>query len=199
MSLEKIKSLLGPSNVTIFAQPPSPAPGIVPLLLSQVTVPGPGKVTFNLSDKESLDRRWAMTRNPLERVLAQNRIQQPKTLTITGMLSADPVFSPLALLGIARLDRTELAKLINIVEASTCFVVTPERAYPDMGCVSMREDYTEDTGRGVMLTMQFEQFQLAIPGTVTPDFDVAVEEIGALEAGTLGNTAPSAVPDLGGP
>lgn len=201
MSLEKISALAGNKNVTIFAQPPagSGVPAFVALALSQISIPSPSRVAFNLSEQEVLQRRWSMVRNPLERIVAQNRVQEPKTLTVTGMLSADPVFSPSALLGVARLDRLELTKLINIIEASTCFVVTPERAYPNMGCTQMSETYDEDTGRGVRLSMTFEQFEIAIPGVVTPDFDIAASELGALEASDLGSTTPSTVTDLGGP
>ncbi len=201
MTLEKISQFAGNKNVTIFAQPPagSGVPAFVALALSQISIPSPSRVAFNLSEQEVLQRRWSMVRNPLERVVAQNRIQEPKTLTVTGMLSADPVFSPLGLLGVARLDRIELTKLINIVEQSTCFVVTPERALPNMGCTQMSEIYDEDTGRGVRLSMTFEQFEIAIPGVTTPDFDIAAANLGALEATDLGSTTPADVTDLGGP
>ena len=131
-----------------------------------------------------------MTRNPLERVVAQNRLKDPTTLTVTGMLSADPIFSPLALLGVARLDRLELRKLITILELSTAFVVTPERAYPNMGCTVLDETYNEDTGRGVMLTLRFEEFQIARPGLVAGEFDIAAVGVGALSSTDMGATTP---------
>lgn len=194
MALEALKALVGFRNVAIFAQPPDPAVGFVPLLLSQISVPSPTRAALNLSETETLTRRWSMTRNPVERIVAQNRIEEPKTLRITGMLSADPVFTPLALAGIARLDRLELTKLVKIVSLSTCFVVTPERAYPNMGCTVLEEQYDESTGRGVRLSLLFEEFQIARPGATLAEFDIAAAEIGALDAVDLGNTTPQAVP-----
>jgi hypothetical protein len=199
MALEALKNFIGIRNVMVFAQPPDPSQGFVPLLLSQVSIPSPTRAAFNLSDTENLTRSWAMTRNPVERIVAQNRIELPKVLRVTGMISADPMFSPLGLVGIARLDRLELAKLIQIVSRSTCFVVTPERAYPNMGCTVLDETYDMDTGRGVRLSMVFEEFQIARPGVTAGEFDVAVAEIGALDAVDLGNTVPAEVPTTSAP
>lgn len=198
MSLEKISSLIWQRNAMIFAQPPDPATGFVPLLLSQVSVPSPTRVALNLTTKETVQRRWRMTRNPIERITAQNRIQDPKSVTITGMLSADPVFSLLQNVGVARLDRLELTKLIKIVELSTCFLVTPERAYPNMGCLVLDENYDDETGRGVDLMLRFEEFAIARPGLIEGEIDLAALDVGALSAVDMGSTTPQPVPDLGG-
>ena len=196
MSFQALAQFASFGNALIFAQPPDPAPAFVPLLLSQIAIPSPTRAALNLTETETVTRRWTMVRNPVERIVAQNRIQEPKSLRITGMISADPVFSPLASIGFARLDRAEMAKLIKILELSTCFVVTPERAYPNMGCTVLEENYDADTGRGVRLSFMFEEFQIARPGAVVGEFDIAAAEIGALEAGDLGNTVPQEVPAL---
>lgn len=189
MALQALKDFTAHSNVMVFAQP-TDGVGFVPLLLSQASIASPTRAQLSLSETENVQRRWSMTRNPLERVVAQNRLREPTTLTVTGMMSADPVFSPLALLGIARLDRIELRKLITILERSTAFVVTPERAYPNMGCKVLDEMYDDTTGRGVMLTMQFEEFLIARPGLVEGEFDLDAMGAGALAATDMGATTP---------
>jgi len=194
MSFQELAQFAAFGNALIFAQPPDPAPAFVPLLLSQIAVPSPTRAALNLTETETVTRRWTMVRNPVERVTVQNRIKEPKELRITGMISADPVFSPLAAIGFARLDRAEVAKLIRIVELSTCFVVTPERAYPNMGCTVLEENYDENTGRGVRLSLMFQEFAIARPGAVVGEFDIAVAGVGALEAGDLGSTVPQEVP-----
>ncbi len=195
MTLEKISGLLGPNNAMVFAQPPGV--GFFPMLLSQIAIPSPTRAALSLTQTEDVTRSWAMVRNPLERVTAQSRIRQPTSLTITGMLSADPVFSPLALLGVARLDRAELAKLIGIIGLSVCFVVTPSRAYPNMGCVVLSEKYDDDTGRGVRLTLKFEEFAMATPAGLMPELDIVVAGIGALSSSDMGSTTAAAVPTSG--
>jgi hypothetical protein len=194
MAFSEISQFVSFGNAVIFAQPPDPSTGFVPLLLSAISVPSPTRVALNLTETENVTRRYTMVRNPVERVTVQNRLREPTELRITGMLSADPVFSPLATVGFARLDRVELRKLIKIVELSTCFVVTPERAYPNMGCTVLDEEYNANTGRGVRLTLQFQEFQIARPGLVEGEFDLPAAGLGAFEAGDLGNTTPTEIP-----
>lgn len=196
--LEVLAAILAPKNVTIFAQPPSPSIGFTAIALSQIGLPGPGKATLTLSETEKVSRRWTVVRNPVEKITAQNRIKEPKTLQITGMLSADPVFSLLGLAGVARLDRAELAKLVKILELSTCFVVTPEATHPNMACEVLDETYDEDTGRGVALSLSFSEFRVAVPGATEPELDLAALDIGAMSTTDLGATSGSSTPDLGG-
>ncbi|MEC9048879.1 MAG: hypothetical protein VYA51_12785 [Planctomycetota bacterium] len=170
----------------------------MPLLLSQIGVPSPTKAELDLTTVERFQRRWEMVDNPVERVVAQNRLRRPTVLQIEGMLSADAINLLTSVLAVARLDRAELTKLIRIVELSTCFVVTPERALPNMGCLVLDETYDDDVGRGVKLSLMFREFQIARPGAVEAELDLAALDIGALSATDMGSTTPQPVPDLGG-
>ena len=194
------RSLLGqflaPSTVSIFLQPPGV--GFVPLLLSQVSIPSPNKVSLNLAETETFERRYTIPRNPVERLTGQNRVKEPDTLTLTGMLSAHPIFSPLQSAGLARLDKRELLKLRTLLETSQSFIVTPERPYKDMSCTYYQETFDENTGDGVRLTLRFEELRIALPGFIDQAFDPDALAIGAASVSALGPQTAGGVPDPGG-
>jgi len=190
---------LAPKTVTIFMQPPDPAAGFVPLILTQVSIPSPNQVAFDLAETEELERRWTVVRNPVERFTAQNRIREPDQLMLTGMLSANPLNAPLlSNVGAARLDKRELLKLKTFLETSLSFIVTPERAYKDMACVSFRERYDDTTGQGVNLALRFQELRIAGAGLVESQLDLENLTLGSAGTTQLGPQTGSAVPDPGG-
>lgn len=195
-AVSNLGALLQPSSVAIFLQPPGL--GFVPLLLAQANIPSPTRVRLDLAETETFEKRFTITRNPVERVTAQNRIAEPERLTITGMLSANPIFAPLQYAAIARLDRKEMFKLRTLLENELSFIVTPERPFANMSCVSYREEYDAETGNGVRLTLQFEQITIALPGQVAPLFDNNALALGAGASDQLGPQTPTEIPDAGG-
>ena len=145
---------------------------------------------------EDFRRTYDVTRNPVERLTAQNRVRNPDELTLTGRLSAHPINSPLELLGVARLDRRELAKLRTLIDAADpVFIVTPERSYKNMVCVSHQEHYDETTGQGVALTMTFVEIQIATPGLVDSVLDTDMLGVGAGTTDDMGAQTPETVAD----
>lgn len=197
MTIAQLSSWSSPNSVTIFAQPPGQA--FVAFVLARAPLQLPNSVRLDLAETESLDRRFTITRNPTQRLTAQNRIREPDVLTVTGMLSAHPLLSPLTPAGLGRLDRVSMARLrlLSSSEPPTpLYVVTPERSYPNMMITAMREQYDENTGAGVALSITFEEIVIVIPGFVEPDLDAL--QLGAASASSAGATTPVDVVDPGG-
>lgn len=187
---------LAPDTVAIFVQPPGL--GFLPFLMTLAPVPIPGRVRMDLAETEDFERTWNITRNPVARMTAQNRIRQPDKLTITGMLSAHPLLGPLRNLGMARLDKRELYKLRTILEQEISFVVSPERAYSNMSATMVREHYDGDTGDGVLLTIMFEEIKIAVPSLVTPEIDLDALLLGGGSAAQGGPQTADPFVDPGG-
>lgn len=188
--------ILRPSSVGIFAQPPGSP--LVAFNLSSASVPTPGRVRLDLAEAESFSRKWSVTRHPTEQAIAQNRIREPDALAITGMLSANPLLSPLASAGIVRLDKMELAKLRRLLDESLCTIVTPERTYANMACVSYSEHYDATVGDGVRLDLAFQEVVILIPGVPRSAFDSDAVDVGSPATTDIGAQAPASVVDPGG-
>jgi len=172
-----------PSTVCFFAQ--LPGSKFAALALTLVPFPLPNRARLDLAETETRTRSYEITRNPVEQLTAQNKIRKPDRLTLVGRLSAHPLLSPVvSQLGIARLDKRELVKLLELIDGpNPLFIVTPERPYSNMVCTECTELYDETTGDGVALTLSFEEIQIAIPGFVDPELDLE-----AFAAGAGGNT-----------
>lgn len=200
-----LNTFTSPTTTTIFASSPGNKLRFVPLVLSNLGIPKAGQVTLDTSETEDVDRTWTVTRNPVERFTAQNKIREPITLTITGRLSATPLLSltarALLLASIAapqvRQDRRELKKLITILEGAECFIVTPEDYYKNMTCTSLRQHYDDTTGYGVALSMTFVEFQRVAPGLVESTLDPEQLQVGAVGELDYGPQTPSAVAGTG--
>lgn len=182
-ALTSIGTWTSPNTVSFFAQ--KPGSRFAAVALSLVPFPVAGRVRLDLAETETRTRRYEITRNPVERLVAQNKIRQPDTLALVGRMTAHPLLSPgLSQLGIARLDKRELVKLLDLIDGmDPLFIVTPERPYSNMICTEVTELYDDTTGDGVALTLSFEEIQIAIPGMVDADLDME-----ALLAGASGNT-----------
>ncbi len=198
MALAQLDNWLQPNAVTIFSQPPGSK--FVAFLLSRVPIPSPDKVRLDLSESEQFKRTYTLTRNPVERLTTQSRIREPDSLTITGMLSANPLLSPLASAGLARLDKIMLLQLHVILgnPLTVNFVVTPERKYANMVCVSIDESNDESTGHGTALQLGFEELLIATPGLVEATLDLDAMQLGAATTSNMGPTTPTEVVDPGG-
>lgn len=191
-----ISTLTSEQRTSIFAQ--DPKTGFFPILLRNIGIPSEGRVTLDLAQTEDVEQAWDVTRNPVERVVAQNKIRQPKQLSLTGMLSATPLLSPFQFLALVRFDKRELQKLRDILNRALCFVVTPEGMYPNMTCTSLRERYDDTTGLGVALTMTFVEMQIIAPGLVESALDLSQLEVGAAGPIDYGPVTSPSVPDPGG-
>jgi hypothetical protein len=183
--------------VTILAQPKGV--GFAAFLLTQVSFPSANRVRLDLAETEDHRRSYIVPRNPVETLTAQNKIRNPDVLTITGMLSANPLVAPLATVAVARLDKRELAKLRTLIDRDELlFIVTPERYVPNVICVSFNERYDDGTGNGVKLAMQFQEIQIAAPGLVAGVTDLDTLGISAGSVADQGPQTPATVADPGG-
>lgn len=195
MSLIDISSWLSPNSVSIFIQPPGQA--FVQFLLANVPIPDPSRVRLDLAESETHSRSWSITRNPVERMVAQNRIREPLRLSITGMLCATPLQSPLQFTGLGRLDRVMLEQLYVLLEREVVFIVTPEGKFANMACASITANYDESTGNGVQLSMEFEQISIVSPVLVSSAFDSDV--LNVVQSPTnQGPSASTTITDPGG-
>lgn len=192
-----LDSLTSPNTVTIFAQ----APGVpfAAFVLNLAAVPQAGRVRLDLAETEDVKRSYEVSRNPREPLVGQNKLRNPDTLSITGRLSAHPLFSPLQSAGVARLDKRELDKLRDLFDRDTpLFIVTPERPYRNMIGKELHERYDDTTGDGVLLTLVFEEELQAIPGQTESVLDLDQLGIGAGSTSDLGPQTPADAADPGG-
>lgn len=198
MALARIDNWSSPNSVAIFAQ--QPGKPFVQFLLTNVPIPTPQRVRLDLAESEQFSRRWSLARNPVERVTAQSRIKEPDTFTCTGMLSANPIFAPLEGAGLGRIDKFMLLQLHTILGRPDviCFIVTPDRKLPNMGCVAIDEVNDDNTGNGTQVTLSFEELTIATPGLVESALDLDALQMGAATTSDMGSTAPADVPDPGG-
>lgn len=199
MTLAQLSSWTQPNSTSIFVQPPGQA--FVAFLLQNLPIPSPSRVRLDLSESETKTRSWNITRNPVERLTAQNKIRNPDVLQVNGLLSANPLLSPLQSFGLARLDKIALLELKLLLTAgppTPVFIVTPEGKHPNMLCTSFVETYGPDTGNGVALSMTFEEIQIVIPGLVAATLDLDALELGAATSSSVGPTTPTETIDPGG-
>jgi len=200
VAVSELSAWTSPNSVTIFLQAPVPgADAFVAFLLAQVPIPTEGTFRLDLAETEDAERAYDLTTNPVEVLTIQNRIRKPDTLVITGMLSANPLLSPLQSFGLARLDKIALAQfkvMLGALPVRPMFVVTPERSYPNMLLTNLREHYDETTGNGVALTLSFREVQFAYPGGFA-DPDIDLLQLGAASGSSLGPTTPTEIVDPG--
>lgn len=198
MALAQIGSWVQPNSVSIFTQVPGNK--FVAFLLATLPLPNAARVRLDLAEAETWRRTWTLTRNPVERMTAQNRSRNPDTISVTGMLSANPLQGPMAIAGIARLDKFMLLQLHTILSnpAAVNFVVTPDRKCPNMVCTSISETNDDSTGNGTMLQIEFEEILIATPGLVSSSLDLDAAQVGAASSSDMGATTPADVPDPGG-
>lgn len=196
-SIGNVGLLSGPNTVSIFAQ--SPGIGFVAFALALQPIPVAGRVRLDLAETEGFTQSYDIARHPTERVVAQTKIRNPDELVLTGLLSANPLLSPLAKVGIARLDKREAAKLRSLIDrVDPLYIVTPERAYKNMMCTTYKEDYDETTPDAIRLTMTFTEIRIVSPGLVESVLDLDVLDLGTGGETDLGNQTPANFPDPGG-
>jgi len=191
-----LSNLTQPRTASIFAQ--APGRPFVAFVLSQLSIPSADRVSLDLAETEDVKRSYQVSRNPIEPLSVQNKLRNPDTLTLTGMLTAHPLFSPLSGAGLARLDKRELAKLRALFEGAVLFIVTPERSYKNMAGIEIHERYDDTTGDGVALTLTFEEVQFVTPGLVESELDLDQLGVGAGSETDLGPQSPASVADPGG-
>jgi hypothetical protein len=195
--------LLRPQHVAIFTSDPTGNAGIVSakiqafLLTSAAVGFVPGRVRPDLLNAATVTRSFSVSRNPVERVVADNFIREPETLQIQGTLSSTPLakFGGVPFGSLFRFDLMQLAQL-RIMQGSglPLVVVLPARPYPSMALTTLVEDHSM---RGkVGLSMTFQELEIVSPLSVPIDPDLLAA--GAFIEADVGTQATETVPDAGG-
>lgn len=188
--------IVRPTTVTIFASDPTSSNKALAFILSQTQIPLPGQVQMHLTQSVQAQKRYTVTRNPLEKAVAENIQPQNETLQIQCQLSANPLgkgvtSNATAQLGafgsIIRLDLLELDKLRQLADKrEPLLVVTPPRVYKNMALVGIDERHTG--AHKVDLSLSFETMRIVSP-IIEPDvFDQG--SIGILTVENAGVQSP---------
>lgn len=190
MAIINLAKLVRPNTVSIFARDPLADPTIgakiTAFVLTNTVIPSPGRVRLDLTQSMSGGNRVTATRSPVERVVADNIRREPRTLTVTGSLSANPLGLLAAQLGIVgsivRRDLRERKKLLAMIDEPVA-VVTPFEIFPSM---AMSVDDTHDGSNKVELTLSFEEVRIVSPLTVAGALDLDTLLVGAGSTTNLG-------------
>ncbi len=197
--------LLRPNTVAIFATDPTGAAGVAArltaFLLTQTQIDIPGRFRYDLVNQVTHTSGHDFARSPVERHTASNSIKRPDQLTVSGVMSANPLFAfgggTGALGSLIRRDLLQLKALQRLADlGEPLAVVTPAQVFGSMGLVSLQDVHTMDNK--VALTLNFEEVQIVSPIAIAADLDLDAILAGAGGAANLGGQATSAVPDPGG-
>jgi len=198
--------LLRPNTVAIFATDPTGTAGVAAkltaFLLTQAQIDLPGRFRFDLVRQYTHSSGFDAARSPVEQAVADNLVKRPESLTVSGSLSATPVFAfgggTGAFGSLIRRDLIQLKALQRLADVGEpLVVVTPSQVFGSMAPVSIQDVHTMD--HKVELTITFEEIQIVSPLSVDGalDLDALLAGAGATEG--IGGQATGAVPDPGGP
>lgn len=198
-------TLLRPNTVAVFAKASPGNAGLVAevqafLLTLAVIADVPGRFRFDLVQQYSAGTRYDVARNPIERAVADNFIRQPRTISVTGSVSANPLaaFGGLGVAG--SLIRRDLiaVKQLRLLQAigEPLVLVTPAEVHGSVALVSVEE--THVGLNKVDVSLVFEEMvivnPLSIAGGVDPDTLLA----GAPAASNMGAQPVDPFVDPGG-
>lgn len=163
--MPNLAALVRPNTVSIFASDPATLGKVAAFVLTNVVAPVPGRVRLDLMHSVSAASRVAVPRSPVERLVADNIRREPRTLTVTGSLSATPLGLLASQFGAAgsfvRRDLRELAKLRELqASREPVVVVTPAEIFQSM---AMQIDEAHTGDHKVELTLSFEEIRIVSP------------------------------------
>lgn len=197
--------LLRPNTVAIFATDPTGAAGVAAklsaLLLTQAKIDVPGRFKFDTVSNISRTVGREIARSPMERATASNQVKLPVMLSVTGTLSATPLFAfgggTGALGSLVRRDLLQLEALERLADrGEPLVVVTPSKVHPSMGLASIQDVHQLD--HKVDLTLAFEEMRIVSPLSVTSELDINSLLSGAGGTSNLGGQPTGVAPDPGG-
>lgn len=197
--------LLRPNTVAVFAKVSPTDAGLVAevtafLLTLAVVAEVPGRFRFDTVGSYSANLRHSLARNPLERMTANNIIREPRTLSVTGTVSATPL-TGFGLLGVAgsliRRDINAVASLRTLAEiGEPLVVVTPSEVFGSMGLVSVQE--THPGSNKIDVALMFEEIVIVNPASVAGAVDITAATFGAAQTENMGAQPVDAAADPGG-
>lgn len=194
--------LLRPRHVAIFRTDPTGAAGVIAqiqafMLTEAVAATVPGRARLDLTRSVTVNRSYDVSRNPMERVIADNVIKRPEVIQVSGMWSATPLasFGGIPLGSLFRFDLMQLEQLRSMQgTGEPLALVIPARPYASVLLTSLTEDHGH---RGkVELQLTFEEIEIVSPLSIPVDPDLLAASAYA-EAGG-GSQPVEDVPDFGG-
>lgn len=194
--------LLRPRHVAIFTTDPTGAAGVIAkiqafLLTEAVAATVPGRAKLDLTRSVSVTRAYEVSRNPVERLTADNVIKVPETIQVSGMWSATPLasFGGIPLGSLFRFDLMQLEQL-RLMQGTgePLALVLPARPYGSVLLTSLVEDHSK-SGR-VELQMTFQEIEIVSRLAIPLDPDLLASSAYAQAAG--GSQPTEDVPDFGG-
>lgn len=195
---------LRPDTVAIFAKDPTGTAGVVAkiqaFLLTAAKVDIPGRFRPDIIRSYTHTSAYDIARNPVERAVADNFIKRPETLSVSGQLSATPLFPFSGGTGaFGSLVRRDLAQLkaLQLLQSvgEPVVVVTPSGIFGSMGLSSIQDTHTMD--HKVELSIQLEEVEIASPLSIAGQLDLETIGMGADTSSDLGGQGTSAVADPG--
>lgn len=195
--MTSLATLRRPNAVSIYARDFETRDRVDRFLIENTVIRDADRVRLHTTQSASVVSPITVTRNPLERAVADNIRIEPRTLTVTGTLSA----TPLGFLGgqvtstagsLRRIDLQEVAKLRTIqLRREPVDVVTPYGVFE-----SMAMQINENHGRGnkVDLTLVFTEIRIVSPFVVQAELDIDQATIGA-QARSIAGSQPTDLVD----
>lgn len=190
MPVINLASVIRPNTASIFASDPLTKGKIVAFILKNVIVPVPGRVRLDLMQSVSVTRRATPARSPLEALTVDNIKREPKSISISGSLSATPLGAIGVVLGsfgsMVRRDLREVKKLRAYMESGEPLIlVTPSEVHESVALTSLQETHAGDNK--VELSLSFEEVRIVSPLTIAGVFDLDVILAGAGSTTPLGS------------
>lgn len=194
MSID-LNSIARPNSVSIFVGGVAGAAIAQAFLLNNTAISAPGRVRLDLTKNVGITRQATPARSPVETAVVDNIRLEPRGLTVSGTLSANPlgpVNVPLGAFGSAfRRDLKELKKLQQIQDQrEPVIVVTYSETFSSMS-MSIDEVHTGDNK--VDLSLTFEEVRIVSPITTAGALDFDALGVGAGTSQAAGPTSPSTV------
>ena len=186
--------LLRPKTVAIFKTDPTGAAGAIAkvtafLLTSAIVADVPGRFRFDLVHQHTATKRYTVTRNPVERIVADNRIREPIALAIRGSVSATPLSGLGPLLGsfgsLVRRDLMAVEQLELLADSGEpLIVVTPSKVYGSMSLDSFEQ--THAGGNKVDVSLSFTEIEIVSPLAIVDAVDINAVVFGASSGSNMG-------------
>jgi hypothetical protein len=190
MAVINLASVIRPNTASIFASDPVTKGKVVAFILKNVAIPVPGRVRLDLTQAVSVNRRVTLARSPVERVVVDNIRTEPRTISVTGSLSATPLGAIGVVMGsfgaLIRRDLRETKKLRMFLESGEpVILVTPSEVHESVAITSLQETHSGDNK--VELSMTFDEVRIVSPLTIAGVFDLDVILAGSNSTTALGS------------
>lgn len=187
-------ALTRPNTATIFADDPAQRGRLLAFVLTNVALPAKSRGRLDLLSGGTVSRRWAASRSPLVRVVADDIKPEPIGVTFSGTLSATPLelFGALGTAGsVVRRDLLELAKIEALFALREPLIaVTPWGVFASMhGSI----DSSHGRGNAVDVSIALEELRIVQAETVEALADLSAALAGGLTESDLGIQPTEAV------